>query len=161
MKFLEKDLEDIIYESAKTAQGRESLINRGLDTIEGVNYFSRQVKIGNYGIADLITFWRFEKTIQVSVYELKKDAVNIDTLIQCSRYAKGIKRYMNTRFKGCRIHVNCILIGRYIEESSDWVYLFDSVIKNTTVFTYQYGIDGLNFESHIMNYSLINDGFNV
>lgn len=161
MKFLEKDLEDIIYESCKTIHGRESLVCRGLDSIDGISYFSRQVRVGNYGIADLVTLIRFEKTIYVNIYELKKDVVNIDTLIQCSRYAKGIKGYMNSRFRGCRVHVHCTLIGRYIDENSDWVYLFNSVIENTTIYTYKYGIDGLNFELHNMNYSLTNEGFNV
>ena len=50
MKFLENDLEEIIYTS-----GRDVLEQRGL-TINGK--LLRQVKIGNYGIADLIEFQR-------------------------------------------------------------------------------------------------------
>lgn len=161
MKFLEKDLKDIIYESCKTISGRQSLVDRGLEHVDSVSYFARQVRIGNYGIADLITLDRLEKVIHINIYELKKDAVNIDTLIQCARYAKGIKRYLNKRFKDCVVYVDCVIIGRYIENNSDWVYLFGSVIHSTSVYTYNYGLDGLNFELHNMNYSLINEGFNV
>ena len=50
MKFLEKDLEDIIFEAP-----REELAKRGLH-IEGKMY--RQLRIGNYGIADLVTIQR-------------------------------------------------------------------------------------------------------
>ena len=50
MKFLEKDLEQIIFES-----GRDSLRERGL-SISGK--LLRQLRIGNYGIADLVEFVR-------------------------------------------------------------------------------------------------------
>jgi hypothetical protein len=48
MKFLEKDLEEIIFNSCKI-----KLCNRGLTLPEKIK---RQVRIGNYGVADLIGF---------------------------------------------------------------------------------------------------------
>jgi hypothetical protein len=50
MKFLEKDLEQIIWDADK-----EILSERGLN-LDGK--LKRQLKIGNYGIADLIHFKR-------------------------------------------------------------------------------------------------------
>ena len=50
MRFLEKDLEQIIHES-----GMDQLNERGLP-IDGKMF--RQMRIGNYGIADLITVTR-------------------------------------------------------------------------------------------------------
>lgn len=82
MKFLEKDLEDIIFNA-----DNESLQSRGLE-IRG--FKKRQLNIGNYGIADIVTFERSNyideeyaeyvggenKTHSrpiITVYELKKN----------------------------------------------------------------------------------------
>src|SRR5689334_20163596 len=101
MRFLEKNLEDIIYEA-----DLDSLHSRGL-TIHGKRL--RQVKIGNYGIADLITIERdvfnyayavqdtIKPFITVTVFELKKEIVNIHTFLQAVKYLKGIKRYLAHR----------------------------------------------------------------
>lgn len=48
MNFLEKNLEDIIYET-----NNKYLRERGL-FINGIK--KRQLRIGNYGIADIVTF---------------------------------------------------------------------------------------------------------
>ena len=50
MNFLEKDLEEIIYNTDK-----EMLTERGLP-YHPFETFKRQLKIGNYGIADLVSF---------------------------------------------------------------------------------------------------------
>ena len=161
MNFLEKDLESIIYESFANLKDRQQLVNRGLYHIEDAGYMARQVRIGNYGIADLITMRRDESIIQIYVYELKKNVVNIDALIQCSRYARGIRSYLTKRFPTCKIFVDCVLIGARIDESSDWVYLFNESLKNVSVYTYKYELNGLKFKAINMNYSLINEGFNT
>ena len=50
MDFLEKDLEDIIWDASKTNEGRSILSKRGLD-IEGKMF--RQVSLAEYGRIDL------------------------------------------------------------------------------------------------------------
>lgn len=52
MDFLEKDLEDIIWNASQTDIGREELKKRGLE-IHGKMY--RQVNLGDYGRCDLLT----------------------------------------------------------------------------------------------------------
>ena len=64
MKFLEKDLEQIIYESSN-----KLLREKGLN-IRGKKY--RQLRIGNYGIADIISVRRYEDCLYINIYELKK-----------------------------------------------------------------------------------------
>ena len=161
MKFLEKDLEDIIFDSIKDETDKYELVERGLVHIESVYYAAKQVRIGNYGVADLITMQRADGLLDIHVYELKRDMVGIESLIKCARYAKGIKSYMTTRFPRIRINVNCVLIGSKIDGNSDWIYLFDTVMSGVSVYTYEYGLRGLEFDLHSMNYSLITEGFNL
>ena len=74
MKFLEKDLENIIWES-----DNEKLREKGLE-IYGKKF--RQIRIGNYGVADLITVDRRKDCfdgnfLDITVYELKKEKAGI------------------------------------------------------------------------------------
>jgi hypothetical protein len=80
MKFLEKDLEDIIWEASN-----ERLQENGLD-ISGKKY--RQLRIGNYGIADIVSvtkpyyheyFKKHQKGI-ITIYELKKELIKYASL---------------------------------------------------------------------------------
>lgn len=52
MDFLEKDLEDLIYEASQTEEGRSKLVSRGLYPLRCP--LKRQVPLGSYGIADLV-----------------------------------------------------------------------------------------------------------
>ena len=52
MDFLEKDLEDIIWNAQSTREGREKLKSRGLN-IQGKVF--RQPNLGEYGIPDLVS----------------------------------------------------------------------------------------------------------
>lgn len=174
MEFLEKNLEDILYENMKTNYGRSELFKRGLDCIEPNREMfnvKRQVSIGNYGAADLITFnkWLinpadkkvYEKAT-LSIYELKKDTINIKTLLQITRYLKGIKRYLEKRknFK-TKFQTNIIMIGKDIDVSSDWVYLFDIYKLPINIYTYEITLKGLRFNNiYLDDYDLTNDGFN-
>ena len=173
MNFLEKDLEEIIFTADK-----EKLSDRGL-------YFypheklKRQVRIGNYGIADLVGIKKpFYHPIikekckgQITVYELKKDRISISTFMQAANYLHGIKRYLT--IKGYNESYDyCIrLIGKEIDSSSSFVYLpdlitnhsYDETITRDSIFRlesylYSYDIDGLRFDE-INGFKLINEGF--
>jgi len=158
MRFLEKDLEDIIWDNLFFQEDVENLNNRGLECVNYTPFKSRQLRIGNYGICDLITLERGHESLQVNIYELKKDEVNIDGIIQLSRYVTGCKRYLRSRFPEMEIFIRPIIIGRSIH-NGDWVYLFNSLYNTISVYTYEYGLDGLQFDLHNMNYSLIDEGF--
>lgn len=150
MEFLEKDLEQIIWETDS-----ETLHDRGLP-FYGKRY--RQLKIGNYGIADLVTFKRgigFNH-INFNVVELKKDGVNFSTLSQACGYVKGISRYLEIR--GFTSTGTITLIGKSIDVSNNSCYIPDVFDDMVSVFTYKIDINGLWFDSH-QGYKLRDEGF--
>jgi len=161
MRFLEKDLENIIWDNIHHKEDIRKLKSKGLTCLYSfpAPVRARQLRIGNYGIADMVTLNRCSDEVYVTIYELKKDEVNIDSLIQASRYAKGITRYLSARFETWNLHVDIVLIGNKINQS-DWVYLFGSFINEVSIYTYDFDIDGLRFRERQMMYSLIDEGFN-
>lgn len=87
MDFLEKDLEDIIYDSL--INDYDCLIERGFHNSFEYSYEEqnlrgfRQLKIGNYGIADIVTVSKLYDMqngkllpyLNIDIYELKKDEI--------------------------------------------------------------------------------------
>jgi hypothetical protein len=170
MKFLECDLEQIIMGTPNHA-----LRERGL-RINGRK--KNQVRIGNYGIADIVTYhhqngdpvrvedgWveHWEKVI--TVYELKKDKISLSTFAQGIQYIRGIQDYF--RYTGRPIddyYFELVLVGRKADRNSCLMYLPDLFYKPTLgtlslqMFEYQYTIDGLSF-SEIQGYYLSKKGF--
>lgn len=173
MKFLENDLEEIIYTS-----GREVLWKRGL-FITGK--LKRQVKIGNYGIADLIEFERpfydgpnheYFMPGRITVYELKKDKVGISALLQAISYAKGILEYLRKRKLNRHYIIDIKLIGRTIDDKGSFCYIENLLSINNDFYddynrlehgtinfcTYDYDIEGIHFKD-MSNYDLTTPGF--
>lgn len=150
MTFLEKDLEEIIYNTKN-----ELLQIRGL-WIEGKKF--RQLKIGNYGISDVITVNRnYEiNRLSITIYELKKDAIGVSTFMQAVRYAKGIHSWLR-KHKSFEYDLRFALVGKYIDFNTDLVYLPD-IYENIELYTYEYEFDGIHFKPHRM-YTLTNEGF--
>ena len=154
MKFLEKDLEQIICES-----GMEELRKRGLG-IYGKLF--RQVKIGNYGIADLITVRRpyYEDELNITIYELKKDTISISAFLQAVNYAKGIQKFMGNKYPEIDYRMTIALIGHNIDTSGSFCYLPEIVTGHCELkmYTYEYKVDGVQFVEH-NNYHLVEAGF--
>ena len=163
MSFLEKNLEQIIYETPN-----EQLRKRGL-ILNGKKI--RQLKIGNYGIADLITYRKETFRIpilQINVLELKKGQIDVNTFLQAIRYCKGISDYMlEERKTEIEFSFDITLIGSSIELNSSFVYLSEmfsayyppsGCVGNINLVTYKYNFDGISFH-YESNYSLINKGF--
>lgn len=149
MKFLEKDLEQIIYET-----DNKILKDKGLN-INGKKL--RQLRIGNYGIADLITYHRDGNYFDITVYELKKEKIGISAFLQSVRYTKGIKSFLSKRFKDdVWYSINVVLIGKQIDNNGSFCFIPD--MTNFSFYTYHYEFDGLKFENH-RNYVLTNEGF--
>ena len=154
MTFLEKELEQIIYEA-----DFEALEERDL-TVFGKRM--RQLRIGNYGIADIVTFERgtispFDTALTITVYELKQNKIDLNSLSQAIRYCKGIARYIHYwRNKEINIRFNIVLIGKEIA-GGDFIY-FPDFVRDLKLLTYTYGIDGIKFKNH-KEYFLTNEGF--
>ena len=171
MKFLEKDLEQIIFENIQTKDGCELLSKKGLDVSEPTKCY-KQLRIGNYGVADLITIRKpvlkiykdcsFHSSFHVCVYEFKKDKISMSAFLQAIRYAKGVKQYLKHRgFDESDILLSVTLIGKEIDRTSDFIYLpefIKSEYLNLKFYTYDYELGGLYFYEH-KNYSLIHEGF--
>lgn len=171
MDFLEKDLEEIIYLSDK-----EKLSDRGLWMY---GKLKRQLKIGNYGIADLIEIKRpyyhpeFKRLVKgnINIIELKKDKIGVSTFFQALNYLKGIRTYLEKRDVEYHYNYTITLIGRDVDNASSFCYLgdlfdftedednlYESIKTNVKLFTYKYGIEGLEF-AEVTGYDLTNKGF--
>jgi hypothetical protein len=169
MEFLEKDLEEIIYLSDKFR-----LEERGL-SLHGK--LKRQLRIGNYGIADLVEITRphCENNIfykgSINILELKKDKIGVSTFFQALNYLQGIKTYLEQRSFEDYFNFKITLIGKDLDINSSFVFLGDifnedfnctefscySKVK-IELFTYSYGIYGIEFKE-VSGYNLINKGF--
>lgn len=163
MKFLEKDLEQIIWES-----DNQKLQERGLE-INGKKF--RQLRIGNYGIADLVTFTKpnylpqceyhegyFEDGI-ITIYELKKDNISVSSFLQLLGYAKGIKTYLEKKKLSHRYNIEMILIGKEIDLNSTFCYL-PNFLPNLTIYSYHYDLNGISFKDEGY-YNLTETGFKL
>lgn len=165
MKFLEKDLEQIIYET------ENHLLNcKGLD-ISGIK--KRQLRIGNYGISDLITVEKsyqannkISPMLDITIFELKKNEISVSTFLQAIRYLKGIKRYFYNRNSSYRINYKIVLIGESIDINNDFIFLTDLVNVDEygcsfslEYYTYEMNFNGLQFNQY-NGYKLSQEGFN-
>lgn len=172
MEFLEKDLESIIWESDK-----KRLEEKGLK-INGV--LKRQIRIGNYGVADLVSFrrevfWDYDTPkplcipfMNITVYELKKEKIGISAFLQALNYCKGIKTYLENRKPYFRFNFKIVLVGRSVDTSGSFIFLEDMIynddykptesLVSIDFYSYKYGIDGLEFRSEC-GYNLSNKGF--
>jgi len=170
MKFLEKNLEQIIFESNK-----DKLYNKGL-YVSGK--LLRQVRIGNYGIADLVEYSRpyyndvLKKCYKgkITVYELKQEKVGVSTFLQALGYLKGIRKFLEKRGSDDYYDYQMVLIGSELEINNNFCYLpdfielinssdfYDNPKFGLSVYTYDYKIDGIEFVT-MSGYSLKNNTF--
>jgi hypothetical protein len=134
----------------------------------------RQVTIGNYGRADLITLERPIKGVTdtdfpvLTIFELKQNKINNGTIIQVVRYARGVQRYLEDKcFCDGMFQVRVVCIGNEIDKNkSDLIYLVPLLSEHhksfcligVSVYTYDYKFDGIVFDS-IPEWALTNEGF--
>jgi hypothetical protein len=156
MDFLEKDLEDILYDN-----NSDNICMRGLSCFK-YDYIERQVDLKQYGIADLITLKKNGKHLHFTVYELKNKVLNPAAFWQTIRYIRGVQDTLsNCNFKNRIISVSGVMIGRSIDLNTDLCFLpsIDSVID---MYTYQYNLYGMTFKRVNNNYTKTNfDGIRL
>lgn len=172
MKFLEKDLEQIIYEHTNTKDFDyfDKLLARGLEIVFPTKSY-RQLKIGNYGVADIVNYtkpqyidgvFEHDRHHTVDIIELKKEKISLSTFMQAVKYAKGIKRYFND-YKKLNVDINIILIGKEVPIDTDFVFLPDLINScnfKLDVYKYEYRFEGIYFKN-ISGYKLTNEGFKL
>jgi hypothetical protein len=144
MKFLEKDLENYIFSLTD-----EQLFDKGL-MFKGK--LKRQVFIKGYGFADLISVDKKYELINgkkisyftITVFELKKGSVNIDTYFQALRYCYGIKEFLNKR-NFYFFDFEIVLIGnnisncqnlKHLKSLSDNFNFYLGSVKSLTTYEY-------------------------
>lgn len=164
MKFLEKDLEEIIFISSNY-----ELCIRGLNLYKNK---IRQLKLGAYGVCDILAWQRcndnyYGNIIQIQIIELKQNEINLYTLSQVLRYARAIQRYLEFRNSKITYQIDIVLIGKTINCSDSTMYLpslfnsneekFNS-INSISIIGYTYEIDGLHFYD-LNELHLSNEGF--
>jgi hypothetical protein len=152
MKFLEKNLEDIIWETSN-----KKLQERGL-FVDGKKL--RQVRLSHYGVADIIAVKRYGQSLHIDLIELKKDSISVDTLVQSLRYVEGIKHYLRKRSFGKKVFFTIKLCGSSVLNLKELSLLCSNICGNhknielVNLYTYNYTIDGIFFEeqySHLMD----------
>lgn len=171
MEFFEKDLEEIIFYSDK-----KELQCRGLHI---TGKLKRQLKIGNYGVADLVAYSRPRNWLnpigmvkgEINVIELKNKKIGVSTFFQSLQYLKGIQRYLTKKGIEGNYNYKITLIGREFDQYSSFCYLGDIFTSNSypddwhqdskvsiDLLTYSYGLDGIQFKD-VSGYKLTNEGF--
>lgn len=165
MNFLEKDLENIVWEADNIKLREKNLPINGKKI--------RQLKIGNYGVCDILTYDReyldFCETspyLRITIYELKKEKIGISAFLQSLKYAKGVKAYMEEHKPNIDFTIDIVLCAKNIDLSGEFVYITDLIhsyqnfgfINNIDFYTFEYLIDGINFIRH-SDYNLIHKGF--
>lgn len=142
MNILEKEIEEIVF-----LADNELLSKKGLRLYK--NKLS-QVNFGDYGIADIIT-WRVIKNnscriINFQVIELKKELIDVNTLMQASRYATAIREIMSQfNLLNTKISIEIVLIGKKVQIIGDFVFLANFV-HNLDIYEYKISLDhGITF----------------
>jgi hypothetical protein len=156
MQFLEKDLEDIICDHYN-----EELIERGL-FVRGKKI--RQVRLGNYGIADVISYKMVrdefgDRLLLIQIWELKKEKISFADYEQCLRYWKGVSRYLSDyRDVSFNYKIELKLVGQ--RASIGIQYLNEKLSHiDLAVYYYQYDLNGLSFEMETNSWCLNNEDF--
>lgn len=151
MNISEQELEDWIY--GMYYNDPENVIERGLPIF---GKLLRQVEIGYYGRLDLVCYKRIGRHIAVRVFELKKNEINTDTLLQAARYTRGIISFLNNRFgDDVVVSTEIYLIGNSIQKDS-FLYLTD-IFYGLEYYTYDFGFNGIEFK-HEKGYKLVKEG---
>src|SRR5690606_19971690 len=141
--------------------------------------FFRQFRIGNYGVADIISVSRpyYNKLMNenvkglITVYELKKDKISVSAFFQAVGYLKGIRTYLEKRGKEHLFNYCICLIGKNIDLNSTITFLPSLLIQDVgeieiydqsrtivDIYEYHYDINGLSFKN-ASGYNLSNKGF--
>ena len=159
MDFLEKDLEEIIYNSDKKVLEENGLYLHGK--------LKRQLSIGSFGRTDLIEYQRpyfnpYDNLIykgQIKIIELKNKKIGVSTFFQALNYLEGIRRYLSNKNIEQNYNYTICLIGREIDVNSSFKFLsnnfnvdfnsfpihFESLV-NIELFQYEYNLKGLIFK---------------
>lgn len=156
MKFSEKQLEDIIFNSDNSFLREKGFY------IYGKKF--RQLNIAGYGVADLICVSRSGQLLNIDIIELKRDEISIGSFMQALRYLDGIRHYLRKRRFDYTVKFTIKLCGNSITDNRELnlmtkyinVYPFIDI----DFYTYRFTVDGIFFDKNDALYELKYDPFN-
>ena len=114
----------------------------------------RQLNIGSYGIIDLITFNSNIDSFIITIYELKKNEINRDSLIQILRYKKGIEEICD-QYDILFSPIQCVLVGGCISDYDDFS-IAATAIPFLSIFIYNiHPQTGINIDIQDLSFAKI------
>lgn len=131
--FLERNLEDIIFEN------KETVSERGLTFF--LDNTLRQFVLPSGKKIDLFSYSINGTSLSAKIFELKKDCLQYPDLIQVIEYESELYRNIYHNFSD--IHIEKILIGNSTDKTTE--YLAQDML-HLEVFTYKYMMDGIYFK---------------
>lgn len=129
--FLEKTLEDIIFEN------KDCIHNYGLPKFKKTTF--RQFILPSGKKLDIFSYDLIDGHIVIDIYELKRYEINTDAICQAYNYFMEVTQFTAGKFKSIDIHI--IMIGRYY----DPVMIFEKMNLPFSVYTYDYQLNGMTF----------------
>jgi len=132
--FLEKTLEDIIFENYKVIK------NVGLPVM--YSNIQRQFSLPSGKIIDLITWEITDNILFLNIIELKRKTGSYSALSQLLNYVNEVVCHTVGRFK--RIDIKCIVICKEIDKDFNNILLINP--QNLFIYTYKYDINGVCFK---------------
>lgn len=147
--FLEQTLEDIIFEN------RYIIHTKGLNPFKRTSF--RQVILPSGKKLDILTYDITEGHISIDLYELKKECINLDAILQAYNYFTEVSTCICGNFKTFDIHI--IMIGRRYDPPP----LLEKMKLPISVFVYDYELNGISFTKMQSRYELFsrNDDFSL
>jgi len=157
MRFMEKNLEDIIYENLQTKEGVKKLNECGLRVKKPV-IVKRQLPIFESGTADIVTLHRQGRKLLITVYELKKEKINAETYEQACRYIDGAfcELYYGRGFEDfdIEIYTKIILIGKEMDVGNPRKHIMGRCLEVNAdeIYKFNYDINGIRFINETTNF---------
>jgi len=148
MNFLEKNLEDIIFEN------KELLSDRGLVNIFYKNT-KRQVIMPFGRKIDMLTWGIVDDVIYARIIELKKDCVGYNALYQSVQCYIDFIATISGYFKDYKIEI--VLIGDCVSGDIKDIGCTSDLFR---FFDYTYKLDGIYFREYHQNCSYLKSVFN-
>ncbi len=140
--FLEQTLEDIIFEN------RAIIHTKGLCQFKGTSF--RQLILPSSKKLDILSYDITDGHISIDLYELKKDTINLDAILQAYNYFTEVSTCICGSFKTFDIHI--IMIGRRYDPPP----LLEKMKLPISVFVYDYELNGISFTKMQSRYDLFN-----
>ena len=152
MIFFDKSIKGLIQETET-----DVLNNKGLGIPLGKRFLD--LRIGNYGIADMIVATRIQGGLGIVILLFKDYEIGIKDFINALEIRRGIERFYQKR--GCKLNytikIKIKLVGGDLEKSGGFRYL-PNLFPGIENIVYSLGVEGLSFKS-LENCILTDEGF--